>query len=96
MKVIKMGMDGSADAFSFGLIAMAQVCQIVRNDYDAPMKFDHFYQKYEVINKAIEQTVRKLDMVPNNERRTQIITTLHNMMEKEWNYVRKRESKTVG
>jgi len=88
MKVIKMGFEGSADAFSFGLIAMAHLCQIVRNEYDPPIKLEYFYQQYEVINKAIELTVRKLDMVPNNERRTQLITMLYKMMEKEWLYVR--------
>jgi len=89
VKVIKMGFEGSADAFAFSLIAMAHVCQIIRDEYDPPIKFDHFYQKNEVINKAIELTVTKLDMVPNNERRTQLIGLLHSSMEKFWSGIRK-------
>jgi len=88
-----MGWDGSADTFSFSLIAMAHVCEIITNEYDAPEKFDWFYQKHEVINKAMELTITKLDMVPNNERRTQIITLLHNSMDKYWASIYKKENK---
>jgi len=93
VKTIKMGLDGSADAFSFSLIAMSHVYLIIRDEYDPPLNIDHFYQKNEVINKAIELTVTKLEMVPNNERRTQIISLLSKSMEKFWSGIRKRESK---
>ena len=86
-----MGMDGAADAFSFNLITMAHLCEIVRNEYDAPEKFERFYQIYQVINKAIELTIRKLDMVPNNERRTQTIANLYKFTAEQWWHIRKGE-----
>ena len=96
MKTIKMGWEGSADAFSFSLIAMAHICMIIQDEYDPPLKFENFYQKHEVINKAIEMTIEKVQMVPNNERRTQIITLLHNSMEKFWGNIRKEEKENDG
>ena len=92
MKIIKMGLDYSADAFSFCLIATAQMAMIIRDEYSDRVKFEHFYQQYKIINKAIEMTIEKLQMIPNNERRTQIITLLHGTMEKYWNEI--RENKT--
>ena len=93
MKVIEMGWEGTADAFSFSLIAMAHAIQLINSEYDPPMKFDYFYQKYEVINKAIELTIEKLQLVPNNERRTQIICMLHDSLEKNWNPIQKKGDK---
>lgn len=89
MKIIKMGWEGSADAFSFSLIAMAHAIQLINSEYDSPLEFDYFYQKYDVINKAIELTIKKLQMVPNNERRTQIICMLHDSLEKHWVVIEK-------
>ena len=90
MKEIKTGWEGTADAMSFALIACANLFQIINKEHDPPRKFEYFYQKHEVINKAIELTCEKLQMVPNNERRTQTIILLHEAMKTQWQYIREK------
>lgn len=83
-KELKMGWDDSADTFSFGLIAMAEIDMMLQKEYDPPKDFERFYEKYEVINKGIERASKKLDMTLDKERRTQMITLLYYFLEKHW------------
>ena len=83
-KELKMGWDDSADTFSFGLIAMAEIGMMLQKEYEPPKDFERFYERYGVINKGIERASKKLDMTLDRERHTQMITLLYNFLEKHW------------
>ena len=81
---LKMGLDYTAHIMSFGLIAIAEAITHIRKDFVPPNKYDHFYQRYGVINEAIKRASIKLDMKLDDERMTQMIIMLDKSLEENW------------
>ena len=84
LKTIKMGGDYTADAMSFGLIAIVEAIMIIRKEYDPPHKYEYFYQRWAVINEAIIRSTKKTEIELDKERETQMICLLNDALRDHW------------